>query len=80
MIEATSKPAPKTQKRGSYSNYISLLYLLFILCTIMSAELFSRKAPETAVCALLTATLGIGTLGLILKEITVQKTSQERRT
>jgi predicted Abi (CAAX) family protease len=80
MTEATRKPVPRTQKRGSYSNYISLLYLLFILYTILSADLFSRNAPETTMCVLLTGVLGLVTLGLILKEITFKNASRERRT
>jgi hypothetical protein len=69
MTRDTARPAPRTQKSESYSNYVSLYYLLVIMFSIVSAELLKEGVPEGIPCAILTAILAFATVGLMFKEI-----------
>jgi hypothetical protein len=78
MTRAIARPATKTQKSESYSNFVSLFYLLVLLFSIVSAELVRRKVFEGVVLAVLTVALGLGVVALMFKEIGLKPSNLEK--
>jgi hypothetical protein len=67
MTRAIARPATKTQKSESYSNFVSLFYLLVLLFSIVSAELVRRKVFE-----------GVVLVALMFKEIGLKPSNLEK--